>query len=372
MFMSKINHTFKTLPQLQILQIIRIIAAMSIALAHINRITQIHFNRNLGFVPAVFGDWGIDLFFVLSGFIIFYVHSDDFAKPQIVKSYLIKRFIRIYPIYWILTLVIIPVIFIFPDIGGGYERDFEYIVKSFLLIPQAYSPLLFLGWTLIHIIRFYLFIALMIWLKKNLGIILMVTFILFTLLLFIAPKELDNPLTNYLFSPFNIEFLLGFFGAYIMKLSKNTLQRTYILTSLVIYLILFLTFFPYILNKITDPQILLQSFNNPLMIRERVWLLGIPFAIIITSLGIFEKKYSLKLPGIFLYLGDASYSIYLSHYMFIYIFILMLTASGLSASNYLSLIMSIVFLLSIGGGCIFYSVLEKPLLKFLKAKTLSI
>ncbi|NBQ54213.1 MAG: acyltransferase, partial [Proteobacteria bacterium] len=49
--------------------------------------------------------YGVDFFFVLSGFIILHAHMDDIGRPARLGRYLWRRAVRVYPIYWIcLTL----------------------------------------------------------------------------------------------------------------------------------------------------------------------------------------------------------------------------------------------------------------------------
>lgn len=351
---NKANYTKR--PEIQSLQVLRAIAAISISAAHIHRSTGLLMNRDISFMPPIFFDWGVDLFFIISGFIIFYVHRQDFGKPYKLKEYLTKRFIRVYPAYWIAALLVSPVFFIFPYIGSGYERDFGVIIKSFLLIPQTHSPVLFVGWTLVHEIRFYLVFGLLIWFKKSWGFILACILIFSTILTYVInPPGFNylNPqnLIGYLFSYFNIEFLLGVFGAYIMGLSNARLQKVYF-TILIFSYLIFL------------------RFSNVDILEQRVFFLGIPFVIIVTLLGIYELKHSLKIPAILLYLGRASYAIYLTHVLFNGIFIRFLVIGGFSNSAYLQLIMFVVLVLSVSGGCIFYSMIEKPLLSFLRIKML--
>lgn len=350
-------------PELYSLQALRALAAVSIVAAHVNRKAQLHLNYNLNFAPPVFADWGIDLFFVLSGFIIFYVHYHDLRKSLQVKDYLLKRFFRIYPIYWIVTLLVIPIFFIMDNIGSGTERNPEVIVKSLLLFPQLHSPILFVGWTIVHEVRFYLIFGLFLFLTRNLRILLSCILLIFTLLIFLLnPPGLNFFIKDYLFSPFNIEFFLGCFSAYIVCLTNSKLQKIYLITAITTFLI----YLGLNNSNIANEQILLLSYNNPLIIRDRVFLLGIPFAIVVILLGIYELKYSLRIPPILIYLGDASYSIYLTHFLFISAFFQLLLFFGLSVSTYLPIIMFAVLLLSVCGGYLFYSMLEKPLLNYLR------
>lgn len=364
--MNQIKSTFaQKQPELYSLQVLRAIAAISIVAAHVNRKVQLHLNHNLNFAPPIFADWGIDLFFVLSGFIIFYVHYHDLGKSFQIKQYLFKRFFRIYPTYWIATLLVLPIFFIIDNIGSGTERNPEVIVKSLLLFPQVHSPVLFVGWTIVHEVRFYLIFGLFLFLTRNLRILLSCIFLISTLLIFLLnPSGLNFLIKDYLFSPFNIEFFLGCFSAYIVCSSNSRLQKTYLIAATAAFLI----YLGFNNSNLINDQVLLLNHNNPLIVKDRVFLFGIPFAVIMTLLGIYELKHSLHIPRFLVYLGDASYSIYLTHFLFISIFFQLLLLFGLSISPSLPVIMFTVLLLSICGGCLFYTILEKPLLNYLKTR----
>src|SRR4051812_27621380 len=56
--------------------------------------------------PFAFGDCGVEFFFVLSGFIIFSAHRGDVSDPAALSRYLTKRFLRIFPSYWIIFVCV--------------------------------------------------------------------------------------------------------------------------------------------------------------------------------------------------------------------------------------------------------------------------
>lgn len=115
-------------------------------------------------------DFGVDIFFVISGFIMYYV---TFGRPTgwgEAKSFLLKRLIRVGPMYWIFTtLFVIPVLFA-PSLLNRSGISLPYTIASYLFFPwqrPAYevpsvSPIFGLGWTLNYEVTFYLVFAVLI------------------------------------------------------------------------------------------------------------------------------------------------------------------------------------------------------------------
>ena len=71
-----------------------------------------------------FGHAGVEFFFVLSGFIILHIHWKDLGHPSRFSSFAGKRFLRIYPMYWLVLAAIIPVYFFSP------------VIRAFLTIAK--------------------------------------------------------------------------------------------------------------------------------------------------------------------------------------------------------------------------------------------
>lgn len=95
--------------KMQSIEAARALAAFVVVLMHSASLMRVeHFSGHIGLGGIFeFGYVGVDFFFVLSGFIITYVHYADIGRPDRIPSYLWRRFSRIYPIYWfILGLVI--------------------------------------------------------------------------------------------------------------------------------------------------------------------------------------------------------------------------------------------------------------------------
>lgn len=106
------------------------------------------------------GRFGVDIFFVISGFIMVHTTSEGTAPQQ----FFTKRLIRIVPLYWTLTLAVFVVAMVMPRLLKATEADPVQLVKSLFFIPFMKSngqihPVLFLGWTLNYEMFFYALFA---------------------------------------------------------------------------------------------------------------------------------------------------------------------------------------------------------------------
>jgi exopolysaccharide production protein ExoZ len=292
-----------------------------------------------------FGYMGVDLFFVLSGFIIFYIHFSDFGVKTKLKPYLQKRFIRIYPIYLLVTLLYVLLVITF-----GHHLSMSYVLKSILLIPQEKDPIVGVAWTLQHELLFYFLFSLCIWNKKLFYPLISVWGITIMIFAFFVEKQPNNPVLTMIFSPINIEFLFGCFVA--LLIIKNKMKNVSKITSVgILMLILSIVF------KLFD-----------FLDLHRVIAFGIPSAIIILGLVKLEDNKVIKIPKIFIALGDASYSIYLTHLISLLIFESVIERVNLLHEINHNVVEISSCLVSIAVGCVFYVFIEKPSLNYLKNK----
>jgi exopolysaccharide production protein ExoZ len=115
------------------------------------------------------GSAGVDFFFVLSGFIIFWIHAKDIGQPKRLGSYLAKRAIRIYPTYWTIFAVVCCAALAVPALRQTVPGDPWTLLKALLLVPidpatpgvtATGAPVLTVAWSLQFEVMFYLFVAL--------------------------------------------------------------------------------------------------------------------------------------------------------------------------------------------------------------------
>jgi exopolysaccharide production protein ExoZ len=99
-------------------------------------------------------DWGmmgVDLFFVISGFIMVYITRDwREGGGRKVPEFLFARITRIYPLYWVVSGALLAVWFVRPDLVFSSSRNTPELLNSLFLIPAHAYPLLEVGWTLVY------------------------------------------------------------------------------------------------------------------------------------------------------------------------------------------------------------------------------
>lgn len=149
---------------------------------------------------------GVDFFFVLSGFIITWVHWNDIGTKGRLANYARKRLLRIYPPYWGIVIPLILLYLAFPDAGKPSQRDPLNIVLSLVLLPNTVQPVLGVAWTLTYEIFFYVLFALAI-LK---GFIALRGMLAWAVLIVAAHFVPNVPFPiSFMLSPFNLEFIMG-------------------------------------------------------------------------------------------------------------------------------------------------------------------
>lgn len=134
-----------TKTRLDSLQVLRGIAAMLVLLSHATG--QARSAAGYSYLNEIFiNGWvGVDLFFVLSGFIIYHTNINHIGNPKKIREFAIKRIIRIYPIYIALTVPLAMVYFAIPSLGNGTESRISSLFLSLLLIPYPQGPILGVG-----------------------------------------------------------------------------------------------------------------------------------------------------------------------------------------------------------------------------------
>ena len=212
--------------KLQSIQILRGLAALLIVFYH----TRAQEFRSIAANGASEPSWltgivtngfaGVDLFFVISGFIMVFVTKNQPRGMRTAADFLFARLTRVYPIWWFFAGI--TTIYMVGLQGlGGYGEGWPafghaapvvpYILKSFALLPQADDPVLAVGWTLVHEVYFYLIFSLFLLASKKWWPALLLAWgiavVAGSMFGLSGPRPID--LSALVFFPMTLEFILG-------------------------------------------------------------------------------------------------------------------------------------------------------------------
>jgi len=311
-------------------QILRGVAANMVVLYHFQQtglLEKYNFgNRYEAFSPFRNFFTGVDLFFVISGFIMFYVAE---FKTSSRWSFLMSRIMRIAPLYWVVSVFQFLVSNIF------FEKEFSlyYLVRSltFMVNTNEISPVLGPGWTLQYEMLFYLILGIV--LRNSLRNKL----ILCCILLFIC--RLMLPLGNIL-----IEFVFGALSFILAKYFPRRVINSLMTVSGILFIFMLFNY---------DLQ------NGSL----RYIFFGVPAIAIVAFASITKIRFSRTL----VISGDYSFSLYLTH-----IFVVSLMYKVFSLSIFLSynpfILLVIGLLLCNFIGFLCWKFVERPLSGLLDSK----
>ncbi len=191
------------------IQAARALAAVSVALFHAAERVGDRLGPDAPPFLSLFagGGVGVDLFFVISGFIIAHVHWGDIGDRGALRRYAARRIVRIYPVYWALCAVILPLYFLFPNVGDGWQREPGHILASLALLYVPPGPIIGVAWTLTLEIAFYAMFAMLI-VSRTWGIAAFATWA--GLCAFnMATAAFQSYPFDFLFNPRFVQFFVG-------------------------------------------------------------------------------------------------------------------------------------------------------------------
>jgi exopolysaccharide production protein ExoZ len=245
--------------------------------------------------PSDFGEGGVDLFFVISGFIMVYTtHGKDISPQQ----FFIRRLQRIVPLYWVATVGVVCVALVAPTLLRSTVVSWPHVISSLLFFPMLspafpdkYWPLIIPGWTLNYEMMFYLIFSISLILKGSQRLIAL--FIALGCLVGFGYMNSWVGLLGFYSNSIMLIFLLGaMFGyLYINGVVRLDSLMAWAVVLMAIMLFIFLRFHP---------------------VGGRVVDAGIPAAILVAGFCMLPTLFENHLKWLSR-LGDASYSIYLSH-----------------------------------------------------------
>lgn len=311
-------------------QILRGIAANMVVLYHFkttgsvekynidNRYENFNFFRNF--------DTGVDLFFVISGFIMFYVTDGRSTRKG---TFVASRLMRIVPLYWLISILEFAISNLFLE----KDLSFSYLFRSmsFTVNTDRNFPVLGQGWTLQYEMLFYLVLSFFLLnsLRRK----------LFFCLVILCGFRIVLPIDNHVF-----EFL---FGAFSFILAKHGSQRiVHFLAALSGFFLIFMQWY--------------YIFPNSSL---RILFFGVAAIAIVSYASITKVNF----PKILIVCGDYSYSLYLTHTLVISVMFKIFLLPFFSSLNpFVFLIFGVLLCNFIGYLC--WKFVERPLSRFLQAR----
>ncbi len=273
---------------------LRVVAAYFIVVYHaLESLTALNPET---FSRFLIGPLGVDLFFVISGFVMVHITQ----RGETALGFLAKRIIRIVPLYWIATLAVPVAIYFYPWSFHQADTSPESIAASLLFIPHTdlsgrTYPLLMLGWTLNMEMLFYAMFTLAILVSQRWRVPLVIAIITGTIF---AARSIGGTIGEFYGALMIFEFIIGcaiamaFQNLHVQNFIRRTPMWPFVLIGAVL------------MGLSYD-----QDFHND----GRLLYYGLPAALIVAAVA-GQDLFRTPIPdNPLVSIGDSSYSAYLLH-----------------------------------------------------------
>lgn len=291
------------------------------------------------------GAFGVDLFFVISGFLMVAITDEKTAPNSFVRD----RLERIVPIYWLATSVMVigALVGLFPNL----KLEWWHSIASYFFIPapspvsELNWPILVPGWTINYEIFFYAIFSILLFAKNQFIRVFLLTVALFSLVIFGGSYSGNLPAVKFYTDPIILEFAFGAWIGIAWKVGgfwQKLPVKTFLLSGAALFMY----------SASTSPNL------------PRSLMYGIPSALMLVGVLARERRGTPPRSDLLELLGDASYSIYLWHGLAVstmalaVVFLRLPPLFGFVAAILAGLI----------GGVISFWLIERPVTRLLKRR----
>ncbi len=293
---------------------------------------------------------GVDIFFVISGVVMWGVTS---GKEGGSGTFLARRLKRIVPLYWIMTTVMLAVLLIHPAATLTSKFELRHVVSSYLFLPAihpvkgTFEPLLFPGWTLNYEMMFYALFTLALLGPMRMRLLLILAPLALLVLMGMiphSPTSLIGFYSNSLLLEFGMGCVLG------LLIAQGVPERQPAWAGFVL---------------ICLGGLLLGLLSlAPAIPRGIAW--GLPAALFVAGCVFHEKSHGSRKIPLLLLLGDASYSIYLSHVILLSALFQLARRASSHGPFIIAAISSLIVMACLAAGVAVYWIIERPIIGWLK------
>ena len=334
------------------LHLLRAFAALSVVYFHITSTAGLNLAWDIG-------SRGVDVFFVISGFIIAWIGA---KQPG---QFFVRRLIRIVPFYWAATLVVFAAAIVLPQLFRSTDASLPHLLASLFFVPHLSSsgetqPTLILGWSLNFEMYFYALFALALLVSARWAPLLCAIPIVAWVLIAHAVGPISTAADFYA-RPTSLEFCYGI-GAYYLvawcerhkpRLEGNAALRAGLVLTLIAGVATIVCFE--------------KQYRDAL---PRYLVAGLPAFVIVVAALLLERLHGIASRSRLAYLlGEASYVIYLIH-PYIAFGILRLCVrhpERLSSPAIVAIVLGLMILIAAVGIAI-HLLFEKPVMRALRAR----
>jgi peptidoglycan/LPS O-acetylase OafA/YrhL len=334
------------------LHLLRVIAALGVVYFHTTSEAGLKLDWDVG-------SRGVDVFFVISGFIIAYIGT---SKPE---QFFRRRLIRVVPFYWAATLFVFALVVVAPQLFRSTTASVPHLAASLLFIPREavngeMQPTLILGWSLNFEMFFYVVFALALGISRRWSPLICVGWIV-AFVIAIRTVATGSDVMSFYARPIVLEFCFGIAVFYLFNWCsdrKDQLSRSGTLKWLLLVILV---------GSLVVLNVLEEYYRGEL---PRHLAAGIPAFFIVASALLLERLYGFATRNRLIYLlGESSYIIYLVHpyIIFTVLRVVVKNAGALSSPVLVALIAGLLALVSVISIAI-HVLFEKPVMAYLRAR----
>jgi peptidoglycan/LPS O-acetylase OafA/YrhL len=281
-------------------QVLRGLAAAMVIMYH--AASNLRDSAGYYLIPGLsFGSGGVDLFFLISGFVMVRTTEGQLGQPGAWSRFLGHRLIRIVPLYWFLTTLKIGAVLSLPALFRNADLLPWNITASYLFVPAwdargAASPVIAAGWTLCYEMFFYYTFTLC--LAARWSPVMVITPIFIAAAGIGMARDYSWGAVATLLDPLLLEFVAGMWIGRLVRFAASPATAPWLIA----------------LAGAAGLALVLSDLLPDLHLRgDRVLFWGVPAAVILAAVVSLERVVIFRRWGLLCLIGDASYSIYLAH-----------------------------------------------------------
>ncbi len=287
--------------RLENIQALRGVASLMVLFAHVKG-AEIDYGGAGTILPhfLYMGVVGVDLFFLISGFVMAHVALSGERGHGPAQHFLYNRAARIYPVYWAATILLL-ILYAGKQYFFAEATPFPNPIETFLLAPSDHYPLVPVAWTLVHEMYFYIvFAAFVFWRPISLPV-----FVGGWATLILAALALGgfgvNSWTKVVFNPLTFEFIIGALIALAIRRGVTRFAALAVVAGALLFAIETAFFAEKLYPAVMGQFALRAAIFTP------------PFALVLYGAAALDRSAGKLAPAWLRRAGDASYSIYLAH-----------------------------------------------------------